>query len=49
MVLILLLIGGLNGCASLVVTDEMVQGMHKEMDTNNDGYINYQEYQSRSD
>ena len=43
-VLLLLLIGALNGCTSLVVTDEMVQGIYKEMDTNNDGYINYQEY-----
>ena len=44
LVLLPSLIGALNGCTGLVVTDEMVQGIHKEMDTNNDGYINYQEY-----
>ena len=45
-VLLLSFIGALNGCTSLMITDEMVQGIHKEMDTNNDGYINYQEYLS---
>ena len=43
-ILLLLLIGVLNGCSGLMVTDEMIKGIHKEMDTNNDGIINYQEY-----
>lgn len=43
-ILIISFIGALNGCTGLMVSDEMIKGIHKEMDTNNDGYINYQEY-----
>jgi len=43
-VVIISLIGALNGCTGLMVTDEMIRGIHKEMDINNDGYITYQEY-----
>ena len=43
-VVIFLLLGALNGCTGLMVTDEMIKGIHKEMDTNHDGYIVYQEY-----
>ena len=44
LILPLSLIGILNGCSSAIISDEMLKGIHKEIDTNNDGYINYQEY-----
>lgn len=43
-VVIVSLLGALNGCAGFMLTDEMVEGIHQEMDTNHDGYIVFQEY-----
>jgi len=42
-VLAILLIGTFSGC-SMLVSDSMIKGMHQDMDSNNDGYINYSEY-----
>ena len=41
---IISLLGVLTGCTSLLMTDSMLKGIHKAMDTNHDGYIVYQEY-----
>ena len=43
-VVIISLLGVLNGCTDFMVTDEMVEGIHQKMDINHDGYIVYQEY-----
>ena len=42
-VLAILIIGAFSGC-SMLVSDSMIKGMHQDMDSNNDGYINYSEY-----
>ncbi|RTZ59294.1 MAG: hypothetical protein DSZ32_05490 [Gammaproteobacteria bacterium] len=41
--LLLSLAGALNGCTFLI-SDKMIKNIHKKIDTNNDGYISYQEY-----
>ena len=42
-VLITLLIGISSGCTALV-PDSMIKRVHKDMDKNRDGYIDYSEY-----
>ena len=42
-VFIIFLIGIFNGCSALV-PDSMLKGIHTHMDSNNDGYLDYNEY-----